>query len=31
MKSETILLRGMFVMAAAATLFGIVSIIASAH
>jgi hypothetical protein len=31
MKSETILIRGMFVMAAAATLFGIVSLIVSAH
>ncbi len=31
MKSETILMRGMFVMAAAATLFGLVSLIASLH
>lgn len=31
MKSEAILIRGMFVMAAVATLFGIVSLIATAH
>ena len=31
MKAEAILIRGMFVMAAAATLFGIISIIVTAH
>lgn len=31
MKSEAILIRGMFVMATAATLFGIISFIVNAH
>lgn len=31
MKAEAILIRGMFVMAATATLFGIISFIVSAH
>lgn len=31
MKAEAFLMRGMFVMAAAATLFGLVSLIASMH
>lgn len=31
MKTEAFLIRSMFVMAAAATLFGIVSIIAGLH